>query len=165
MFRAKPQRPGHLLARPQRAPPEPRRYLPLRVIPGLLTPRALQRPAWFKATLPGPKMVALHLGEAQVTQPGGGWASPPPLHRQPLQLHHQHHLERVCCGWTSTARSLWRLWLASRETRVVPISCSAGCRTGTNITAGVPPSPQVSDGLALFVLWGYVCAQYLGNRN
>lgn len=155
-FRAKPQRPGLPPARPQKAPPKPRRSLPPRAIPGPLTPRARQKPAWHKATVPGPEMVALHLGEDQVTQPGGSWAFPPPLlHLQPLDNHRRHRPRTVplCSGLTSTARALWRLWLASRETRAVPISWRAGCRTGTDTTAGALPSHQVADALAPFVFW------------
>lgn len=157
LFRAKPQRPRLPPARPQREPPQPRRSPPPRVIPHPLTPLAHQRPAWLRATVPGRDMAALLLGEAQVTQPGGSWAFLPPLlHPQPLEHHLHHSLERtpVCCGSTSTARAPWRLWLVSRETRAVPISCYAGCRTGTNITAGALPSHQVADSLALFECWG-----------
>ncbi len=79
-FRAKLQSLKLPLARHQTAPPKPRRSLHQRVIPGRLTPRARQRPAWFKATRSGAEMAALRLEEAQVTQPGGSWAFPPPLH-------------------------------------------------------------------------------------
>lgn len=156
-FRAKPQRPGLPPARPRGAPQKPRRSLPPRVTPGPLTPRVRQRPASHKGTAPGPDTLALHLEEAQVTWPGGSWAFLlPPLHLQ-AQNHHPHRcLGRapVCCGWTSTVRALWRLWLASRGTRAVPISCYAGCRTGTNTTAGTLPSQQVAHTLTVSVFWG-----------
>lgn len=151
-FRAKPWRPRHLPARPQREPPQPKRSLLLRVTPRPLRPRARQRPAWDRAMLSGQKIAALHPVEAQVTPLGGNWACPPP---PPQLLRHcpQNRLERMplCCGWTNTVRNLWRLWLVSRETRAVPASCCAGCRTGTNTMVGGPPSRQVADSLTQFV--------------
>lgn len=108
-LRAKPQRPGLPPARPQGAPPKPRRSHPLRVTPGPLTPRVHQRLASHKGTEPGPNMVAPHLEEAQVTWSRGGCAFLLlPLHLQP-QNHHPHQLlgrVPVCCGWTSTAHTL-----------------------------------------------------------
>lgn len=59
----------------------------------------------------------------------------------------------VCCGSTSTARTLWRPWLVSKETRAVPTSCCGGCRTGTNTTEGAIPRHQVADGFTA-VYWG-----------
>lgn len=56
IFRAKPQRPK-LPAKPPKAPLQPRRFLPPKVIPHLPTPPARQRPAWVKATPPGQERV------------------------------------------------------------------------------------------------------------
>lgn len=105
-LRAKSQRPGPPPARPQGAPPKPRRSLPPRVTPGPLTPRVHQKPASHKGMEPGPNMVAPHLEEARVTRPGGSWAFLLlPLHLQP-QKHLPHQRLRkvpVFYGWTSTA--------------------------------------------------------------
>lgn len=107
VFRAKPQRPGLPPARSQRGLPPLRRFPPPRATLHPLTHQAHQRPACCKAMLPGPKMAAPHLGEAQVTRRGGSWDCPhPPRHPQPPDLHPHHRRVPVCCGWTSTAHSL-----------------------------------------------------------
>lgn len=125
-------RPGLPPATPQKPPPKPRRSPPPRVTPGLPTPRVHLRPDRGGITVPGPAMAARHLGGDRVTQLRGSWACLPPRPQDPRL---QHRRGRVSSGWTSIVLSLWRLWLASRGNRAVPTSCSAGCRTGTNITA------------------------------
>lgn len=147
-FSAKPQRPGLPPARPQRAPPKPRRSLPPRAIPGRLTLQAHRKPNWHRVTTAKPESPAHHLGEVQVTRPGGNWAFPPlPPRLQPREHRPRPHwaMTSVCCGWTSTAHALWRLWLDSREIRAVPTSCCAGWRTGTETTVEARPSLQVLD--------------------